>query len=131
MATTPAERGEGKWAERRRSARIVPAGTLAVAIENGAQQLTSGVVADISKGGACVWTDAGLDADDRLVLRFNLPREPQPLWATARVVWSAGSTQSRFRCGLEWTHTGPLRVRLESLIGAIAKSASQMPWSDL
>jgi hypothetical protein len=106
--------------ERRRSARLVPREPVRVDLEFEDGPIAHGVVADISEGGACVTaeTTAALDGATVLVsLRFA--SEPQPVPATGRIVWTA-SRERALRCGLEWTHVGPHRARLQRLIGTLA-----------
>jgi Tfp pilus assembly protein PilZ len=104
--------------ERRRATRVVPAEPVSVAIETETNPLTEGVVADISKGGACVCTDAALGLGEDVLLRVSIARQ-QPLPASGRVVWKGGNDTSARRYGIQWTHAGPPRVRLEILIGTL------------
>jgi Tfp pilus assembly protein PilZ len=109
---------EPQASERRRTTRVVPAQPLKVAIESEKGAPTVGVVADISDGGACVWTNAALGPGDDVLLRLSTARQEQ-LPATGRVVWKGGNGTGVSRYGIEWTHAGPPRVRLRLLIGTL------------
>jgi hypothetical protein len=39
--------------------------------------------------------------------------------ASGRVVWKGGNGTGARRYGIQWTHAGPPRVRLEILIGTL------------
>lgn len=109
---------EASAAERRRAPRVIPAEPVEVAIESEANPVTPGVVADISKGGACVCTEAALGVGDDVLLRLNIARQ-EPVPASGRVVWKGGNGTGAHRYGIEWTHGGPPRVRLELLISTL------------
>jgi Tfp pilus assembly protein PilZ len=105
----------------RSTTRHVPIQPVSVAIESQPRGTAYGVVADISEGGACVWTDAPLAIGQSLDLALTFPPEPQPVAAHGRVVWSAGPPAvSSPRCGLQWaTAESPeARERLRRLIAA-------------
>jgi len=104
--------------QRRRAERIVPAQPVKVALETETNPLTYGVVADISDGGACVWTNAALGVGDDVLLRLSTVRQEQ-VPAAGRVVWKGGNGTGARRYGIEWTHIGPPRVRLKLLIGTL------------
>ena len=104
--------------ERRRAGRVIPAQPVKIAIESETSPPANGVVADISEGGACVCTDASLSVGEGVLLRLSTARQEQ-LPAAARVVWKAGNGGGSRRYGIEWTHTGPPRVRLRLLIGTL------------
>ena len=83
--------------------RIVPRSPITVAIQDSGVPYAYGVVANISEGGACIWTDARLDPGRSLSLRLIFTRGSQPLEADGVVVWGephpdAGSR----RYGLRW-----------------------------
>jgi Tfp pilus assembly protein PilZ len=92
----------------RASARFVPRRSITVAFEGRENPIAYGVVANVSEGGACVWTDARLDVGQELALSLSFAREPRAVPAECRVVWTAPLTGSTGRrCGLEWeTHGG-------------------------
>jgi Tfp pilus assembly protein PilZ len=93
--------------ERRRAIRVVPAEPVSVAIET-ETNLTHGVVC----------TDAALGLGEDVLLRLSIARQ-QPLPASGRVVWKAGNGTGTRRYGIQWTHAGPPRLRLEVLIGTL------------
>jgi Tfp pilus assembly protein PilZ len=109
----------------RAAVRVVPRNAVTVAIETQGLPLAHGVVANISDGGACVWTNGAFQVGENLVLRLSFPREPLPLQAAGRVVWEETGRESRsgaLRYGLQWSHSsGPQHQRLRLLI---ADSAS-------
>lgn len=102
----------------REAVRIVPRDPITVAIEEAGAPFAYGVVANISPGGACIWTNASLDAGSSLSLRLSLPRASQPLRADGVVVWGdpLRDASSR-RYGLRWKDpAAPGLKRLASLI---------------
>jgi len=108
----------------RESARFVPRRSVTVAF-NGHQNPTAyGVVANLSQGGACVWTDALLDVGQNLTLSLSFAREPLPVPVAGQVVWAAPPSSSGSpgrRCGLRWDHlAGPEDARLMEMIAASA-----------
>jgi Tfp pilus assembly protein PilZ len=107
-----------RGSERRRATRIIPAQPVKVAIETETYPLTVGVVADISDGGACVWTDAALGLGEDVLLRLSTARQEE-MPATGRVVWKSRNDAGARRYGIEWTFSGPPRVRLKLLIGTL------------
>jgi len=109
---------DARASERRTATRIIPAQPVKVAIETEAYPLTHGVVADISDGGACVWTDAALGIGDDVLLRLSTARQEE-MPAAGRVVWKSLNDAGARRYGIEWTFSGPPRVRLKLLIGTL------------
>jgi len=106
----------------RGAVRIVPRSPITVAIQDGGVPYAYGVVANISEGGACIWTDVGLDPGTSLSLRLSFPRRSQPLDADGVVVWGEPRGEARARrYGLQWTDQSA--PRLERLKGIIAASA--------
>jgi hypothetical protein len=104
----------------RGAVRIVPRSPITVAIQEGDVPKAYGVVANISEAGACIWTDAGLDAGRPVKLRLSFPKGSQPVDAEGVVVW--GDSGSGTRCfGLQWTDQSA--ARLARLSRAIAASA--------
>jgi Tfp pilus assembly protein PilZ len=104
--------------------RVVPRSPVTVAIDELGLPLAYGVVANISEGGACVWTDARFESGRRVHLRLSFARETQPLDAEGVVVWGGphaeGGVES-LRYGLRWTDTSPARrEHLKKLIAASA-----------
>ena len=110
--------GDAPASERRRATRVVPAQPVRVAIETETNPLTHGLIADISDGGACVSTDATLAVGDDVLLRLSTARQEE-MPATGRVVWKGGNGSGSRRYGIEWTFSGPPRVRLKLLIGTL------------
>lgn len=90
--------------------RAVPRTPMTVAFEEAGAPLAYGAVANISEGGACVWTSAHFDVGQRLSLRLSATREPQPLEAPAVVVWGAEDplqAEHAHRYGLRWVEPSP------------------------
>ena len=103
---------------RRGSARIVPRSPITVAIEEDGVPKAYGAVANISEGGACIWTDAGLDSGAAVELRLSFPRGSQPLLAEGVVVWGDPGRGTR-RFGLRWTDPADARrARVERCVSA-------------
>lgn len=91
--------------QRRAHVRAVPHTPMTVAFEEAGEPLAYGAVANISEGGACVWTSASFDVGQRLSLRLSASRRPQPLEAPAIVVWEAGEKnddERSHRYGIRW-----------------------------
>jgi Tfp pilus assembly protein PilZ len=106
----------------RASARFVPRRSVTVAFENPQSPTAYGVVANLSHGGACVWTDARVDVGQLLRLSLSFAREAPPVPTQGRVVWTGpiGNTPGH-RCGLAWEDEGgPDRERLRRMIAASA-----------
>jgi hypothetical protein len=104
----------------REAVRLIPRQAIAVEIDSFDISDITGVVANISDLGACVWTRASFDTGDVLVMRLHFGGEQTPFQAAGRVVWSdsTGNTEGLRRCGLRWAHTtGPQHERLKTLIG--------------
>jgi hypothetical protein len=87
----------------REAVRIVPRSPITVALQDDGVPFAYGVVANISEGGACIWTDVSLDPGKSLNLRLSFTRGSQPLEADGVVVWGEprGDARSR-RYGLRW-----------------------------
>jgi Tfp pilus assembly protein PilZ len=101
--------------------RVIPRSAVTVAIEGQDGPEAYGVVANISDGGVCVWTDGAFRIGDTLVLHLGFAREPQPLQAAGRIVWSERDPNEKGtrRYGLQWAHTsGPQHARLSSVISS-------------
>jgi hypothetical protein len=85
--------------------RATPRTPLTVAFERTGEPYAYGAVANISEGGACIWTAAQFGVGQELSIRLSAPRLLQPLQAPAEVVWGAedvvpaGETH---RYGLRW-----------------------------
>ena len=105
--------------ERRRAPRIIPAQPVKVAMETESNPLTYGIVSDISEGGACVCTNVALGVGEDVLLRLSTNHH-QPVSAAGRVVWKDGNGTGARRYGIEWTHSGPPRLRLKLLIGTLS-----------
>jgi Tfp pilus assembly protein PilZ len=79
-----------------------------------------GEVANISETGICVWTDAGFQVGQQLILRLGFASEKQPFQVAGQVVWAGDRSreESVRRYGLQWAATsGPAHTHLKSLIG--------------
>lgn len=90
---------------RERSAvRIVPRNPVTVALQELGTPFAFGVVANISAGGACIWTNARLETGRSVALRLSFPRGSQPLDAEGVVVWGrAEGVAEGARYGLQWS----------------------------
>jgi hypothetical protein len=102
----------------RGAVRIVPRSPITVAIQEGGAPKSYGVVANISDGGACIWTDARLEPGTTLSLRLSFPRRSQPLDADGVVVWGEPRGEARARrYGVEWAdRSSPRHDRLKAVI---------------
>jgi Tfp pilus assembly protein PilZ len=108
------EAGDSK----RRTARIVPGRPVFVAMEGARGPVARGLVSNISEGGACLSLAGPFDVGDDVILRLSFAQQPQPVPATGRVVWSGAAARGGARFGITWTHDGPQRQRLQTLIRA-------------
>ena len=83
-----------------------------------------GVVANISEGGACIWTSARLEPGRRMALRLSFPKASQPLETDCVVVWSQWDgrpSSGGLRYGFRWSdETAGHRERLARMIAASA-----------
>jgi hypothetical protein len=110
--------------QQRGMVRVVPRSPITVAIHTEGEPLAYGVVANISAAGACIWTDSGLAAGQKLTLRLSFPRGSQPIEAEGVVVWGEERTErprSAVRYGLHFLDDaeGP-QGRLGRMIAASA-----------
>jgi len=94
----------------RRTIRIVPRRPITVALQKDGAPFAYGVVANISAGGACIWTNARLDPGRSVGLLLSFQRGSEPLDAEGVVVWGGAerepSTQG-LRYGLQWSGETP------------------------
>jgi len=102
----------------RLTARIVPARPITVAIaENDGRAVAYGVLANLSDGGACLWTNGFLRVGMHLHLQISFAQPPEMHEATGLVVWGqmCRATERETRMyGLEWRGT-PVRSRARLL----------------
>jgi Tfp pilus assembly protein PilZ len=85
--------------------RAVPRSPMTVAFEDAGEPFAYGAVANISEGGACVWTAAHFDVGQQLSLRLSAARQPQPFETPAAVVWGMEDPAREphtHRYGLRW-----------------------------
>ncbi len=107
----------------RGAVRVTPRNAITVVIENQGFPFAYGVVANISEGGACVWTNGRFEVGERFVLRLSFAREPDPFETAGVIVWGDALTErdTDVRYGLQWESVPPpARERLRSLISASA-----------
>jgi len=101
----------------RAKARFTPSRSVTVAFEGQGSSRSYGVVANLSEGGACVWSDAPLKAGQRIRLAVSFARASRPVPAEARVVWTGpGSKPGANRYGVEWDVATPEAEQLRQLI---------------
>jgi len=99
--------------------RAIPRTPMTVAFEEAGQPLAYGAVANISEGGACVWSAAYFAVGQRLSLRVSAARRPQPLEAPAVVMWESREKDQpqTHRYGLRWVAlTSEYRGELRRLL---------------
>jgi Tfp pilus assembly protein PilZ len=105
----------------RANARFVPRRSVTVAFEARDKPRAYGVVANLSDGGACVWTDARLEAGQQVSLAVSFARTSRPVAAEARVVWTGPETGSATRrYGVQWDTKSPEAPHLRRLISESA-----------
>jgi Tfp pilus assembly protein PilZ len=105
----------------RANARFVPSRSVTVAFEGRDSARAYGVVANLSEGGACVWTDARLEEGQQVTLSVSFARASRPVPTEARVVWTGPevSTGAR-RYGVRWDAETPEAPHLRRLISESA-----------
>ena len=101
--------------EGRAAARVVPGRPVTIWLEHGSDPMARGVVANISQGGACVWTRSALAVGEEVALRLSFDRG-LPVPASGRIVWAGTTEGGTPRSGVSWTHSGPTRRQLQALI---------------
>jgi uncharacterized protein (TIGR02266 family) len=90
----------------RSAVRIVPRNPISVAFQEAGTPFAFGVIANISEGGACIWTNARLEPGRSVALRLSFPRGTQPLEAEGVVVWGQAEAEAGVegvRYGLQWS----------------------------
>jgi hypothetical protein len=104
----------------RSAVRVVPRNPITVALQEAGSPFAYGVVANISDGGACIWTNAELRAGRRVSLRLSFMRGSQPLDEEGVVVWGAPQAAGGgVRYGLQWSDQTPDgKRRLSRMISA-------------
>jgi hypothetical protein len=90
-------------------------------LENGRGPVARGEVELVSAQGAHIRLigDASIEPGDEVDVRLSLDRDSPILPATARVLWTQ-EEDGVIECELEWTHSGPQREQLETMIAARA-----------
>ena len=96
-----------------------PAESARVWIEDGRGSIARGLVEVISEDRAFIRLSEGaeLGSGDDVAVRLSFDRSSPTLAATARVL-SVRPEGETWECEIEWTHTGPERARLASLVAA-------------
>jgi len=90
--------------------RGIPRTPMTVAFEDAGEPLGYGAVANLSEGGACVWTATHFDVGQHLSIRLSAARQMQPFEAPAVVVWGAETPNEEPRTrryGLQWVEPTP------------------------
>ncbi len=101
----------------RANARFVPRRSVTVVFEGRDTSRAYGVVANLSEGGACVWSDAHLKAGQRVTLTVSFARASRPVPAEVRIVWTGpGSRPGASRYGVQWDADTPETQQLHRLI---------------
>ncbi len=67
--------------------RATPRSPVSVAFEKAGEPHAYGTAANISDGGACVWTSAHLEVGQEVSLSLSGARQPQPLQVPAVIAW--------------------------------------------
>jgi hypothetical protein len=105
----------------RANARFVPSRSVTVVFESRDNTRAYGVVANLSEGGACVWSDAHLKAGERVRIAVSFARASRPVPADAQVVWTGpGSKPGASRYGVQWDPETPEAAHLRRLISESA-----------
>jgi len=100
--------------------RAVPQSPMTVAFEEAGEAFAYGAVANISEGGACIWTASQFDVGRELNLRLSAAPQPQPFEAPALVVWATTDPEKEpqtHRYGLQWVEpTSDHRSQIRRLL---------------
>jgi len=105
----------------RANARFVPSRSVTVVFEGRDIARAYGVVANLSEGGACVWSDAHLKAGQQVTVAVSFARASRPVPVDARVVWTGpGSRPGASRYGVQWDEEAPEAPHLRRLISESA-----------
>ena len=91
--------------------RAIPSTPVTVAFEESGVPFAYGAVANISEGGACVWTGTQFGVGQKVTVSLSAARQPQPLKAPAVVVWGEGNSpedRESYRFGLRWVEPTPV-----------------------
>ena len=100
--------------------RAIPQLPMTVAFEEAGEPFAYGAVANISEGGACIWTASQFEVGQELTLRLSAARQPQPFEAPALVVWGATDPTKEspaHRYGLQWAKpTSEHRTQIRRLL---------------
>jgi hypothetical protein len=90
-------------------------------LENASGPIARGAVTLLSAEGAHIRLigHASIEPGDEVDVRLSLDRDSPILAATARILWTQEEDDA-IECELEWTHSGPQREELETLIAARA-----------
>jgi hypothetical protein len=105
----------------RRQPRVVPAFPLSLAIRDSRGLCVGyGVVANVSQGGACVWTDGLLTGGGRLSFTLSFSHSDEVHEIEGTVVWEGHGEvmgdMPAHRVGVAWEGAGPAcKERLRSL----------------
>jgi len=93
----------------RLTARIVPARPITVTIaQDDGRAVAYGVLANVSEGGACLWTDGFLRVGMHLHLQISFAHPAEMHEATGLVVWGQmcrATAEETRKYGLEWRDT--------------------------
>ncbi len=106
----------------RRSRRCVPRLPIGVRLLVDGYLVAHGELADLSIGGASLWTTEGFRSGDTLEFHFEV-EDPRlrSFRTTAKVIWSrqAMSADGRMRFGIRWAHLASAEeTRLKQLIAS-------------
>lgn len=98
-----------------------PSGPVLMWLENGRGAIARGTAVDLSHERARIrMTDSGtLAPGDDVAVRLSFDRDTDTVAAAGRVLAIRANGESPV-CELEWTHSGPEREQLESLIDSRA-----------
>lgn len=97
----------------KRQPRVVPTSPLTVAIEDaGGLCLGYGVVANVSRGGACVWTNGSFPPGAKLSFRLSFCQPAEVCEVDGVVIWEGAGEGPRGAAirqfGVQWRATTPL-----------------------
>jgi Tfp pilus assembly protein PilZ len=87
----------------RKAPRVRPRSPVTAAIEE-FDRLAFAIVANISDGGACIYTDREFPIGEALHVRLSFSGGEQTVPLDCYVIWSAHQTDDTYHYGLQWVY---------------------------
>ena len=94
----------------RKTARVRPRSAVPAPIDE-FDRFAFGIVADISEGGACIYTDHEFPIGEALHVQLSFSGEEQPVPLDCYVIWCALQPDDTYRYGLQWVYPAGSELR--------------------